>query len=362
MRRTAGQFRLTEKASCRWEMPSLEVICAKGIGLLGQLFCLGLVIALGFTVIVSWMILPPKSAKLAAGSIVHVSQGSTSSDIGDLLSRAAMIRSKQAFTLASRVLGLDQRLQAGDYRLSPGMDLLQIIRQLEAGRVTTVRVTIPEGLTIQAIAGRLAAAGLVDEERFLELVQDDRLIYGDNGPIQKPTPSLEGYLFPDTYFFVRNQPEEEIIKRMVHRFTQVAGRAVAESPVPKGFSLHEIVTLASIIEKEVMVKREAPLVSAVFWNRLKIGMPLQSDPTVHFVMEAPRKLYYSDLAMDSPYNTYKYRGLPPGPIASPGAGALRAALEPSDVDYLYFVAKGDGTHAFSRTFAQHRQARSRYGI
>lgn len=362
MRKIAGQFRPSFSGGNSFRVPDLKSIWTSSMGLLGRLLCVALVGVLGLAVLASWAVLPPKSAKLAAATIIHVSPGYTSSDIGELLQEAKIIRSKKAFVLASQILGLDERLQAGDYRLSPGMDLLQVIGQLEAGRVTTVRVTIPEGLTTQAIARRLAAAGLVDEERFLELVQDDRLIYGDNGPIQKPTPSLEGYLFPDTYFFVRNQPEEEIIKRMVHRFTQVAGQVTAESPVPEGFSLHEIVTLASIIEKEVMVTREAPLVSAVFWNRLKIGMPLQSDPTVHFVMDAPRKLYYSDLAMDSPYNTYRYRGLPPGPIASPGAAALVAALEPSDVDYLYFVAKGDGTHAFSRTFAQHRQARSRYGI
>ena len=202
----------------------------------------------------------------------------------------------------------------------------------------------------------------MNKERFLELVRDERLIYGDNGPIEKPTYDLEGYLFPDTYFFVRSQPEEEIIKRMVHRFSQVAEGILEDTPLPEGFSLHEMVTLASIIEKEVLVDREAPLVSAVFWNRLRIGMPLQSDPTVQFLMDRPRKLYYGDLAIDSPYNTYKYRGLPPGPIASPGTVSIRAALQPSDDDYLYFVAKGDGTHAFSKTFAQHRAARNRYGI
>jgi len=360
MQRTEGRFR--SGTVNYWRLPDLETVWSKGINTIGQLLCLGLVLCLGLALVASWAILPPKSAKLAAGSIVHIAPGSTSSDIAGLLSQADFIRSRRAFALASRFLGLDQRLQAGDYRLSPGMDLLEIMDQLEKGRVTTVRVTIPEGLTAEAIASRLAAVGLVNKERFLELVRDERLIYGDNGPIEKPTYDLEGYLFPDTYFFVRSQPEEEIIKRMVHRFSQVAEGILEDAPLPEGFSLHEMVTLASIIEKEVMVDREAPLVSAVFWNRLRIGMPLQSDPTVQFLMDRPRKLYYGDLAIDSPYNTYKYRGLPPGPIASPGTVSIRAALQPSDDDYLYFVAKGDGTHAFSKTFAQHRAARNRYGI
>jgi UPF0755 protein len=330
---------------------------------MGRLLCLGLILCLAFALVASRVILPPKNAKLAAASIIHISSGSTSRQIGDLLLEAGVIRSKTAFVLASRLLGLEQKLQAGDYRLSPGMNLLQVMQHLEAGKVATIRVTIPEGLTLEAIAQRLAALDLVDKDRFMVLARDDRLIYGDNSPIDKPTHSLEGYLFPDTYFFVRNQPEEEIIKRMVSRFTQMVGPVMQEANLPAGFTCHELITLASIIEKEVMVSREAPLVSAVFWNRLRIGMPLQSDPTVQFAMERPqKKLYYSDLALDSPYNTYKYRGLPPGPIASPGRSSIKAALEPAEVDYLYFVAKGDGTHAFSRTFQQHRAARTRYGI
>ncbi|NMB44960.1 MAG: endolytic transglycosylase MltG [Firmicutes bacterium] len=346
-----------------WQLPSLKAIWTRGMGILGRLLCIGLLLGFGLVLIASRAILPPANAKLAAASIIRVSPGSSSWDIGDMLSQAGVIRSKTAFAVASRLLGLEQRLQAGDYRLSPGMDLFEVMRHLEAGRVATVRVTIPEGLSLEAIADRLAAADIVDRDRFLTLVRDDRLIYGDNSPIDKPTASLEGYLFPDTYFFVRNQPEEEIIKRMVHRFTEMVDPVLEEVQLPADFSLHEIISLASIIEKEVMVSREAPLVSAVFWNRLRIGMPLQSDPTVQYAMERPqRKLYLSDLALDSPYNTYKYRGLPPGPIASPGLASIKAALQPAEVDYLYFVAKGDGTHAFSRTFQQHRAARRRYGM
>ena len=357
MSRLEGRFRpawMTAQTLTSFWQSSLQI--------LGRLFSLGLVLGLVAAVAASRVILPPENAKLAAASIIHISPGTPGRDIGELLSQEGIIRSPAAFNVAVRLLGLEQHLKAGYYRLSPGMDLLQVMEHLEAGQVSTVRVTIPEGLTLEAIADRLAAQGLVDRERFLTLARDDSLIYGDSPPIEKPTRSLEGYLFPDTYFFVRNQPEEEMIKRMVHRFIQVVEPLKETVPLPAGFSWHDIITLASIIEKEVMVSQEAPLVSAVFWNRLRIDMPLQSDPTVQFLLEAPRKLYYSDLATDSPYNTYKYKGLPPGPIASPGLTSIKAALEPAEVDYLYFVAKGDGTHAFSRTFQQHRQARARYGF
>ena len=340
----------------------LRLAWIRSLSLLSVVFGLALIAVLIVALVASFAILPPESAEFAIGTIINISAGASTGDIGYLLEEAGIIRDQRAFALTSRLLGLDQRLQAGDYLLSPGMDLLQVIDQLKSGRVTPIRVTIPEGLTAAAIAKRLSSSNLVDEERFLELVQDETLIYGSNSPIEKPIPGLEGYLFPDTYFFVRDLSEEDIIKHMVQRFTEVAEELTSAMSIPDGYTLHDIVTLSSIIEKEVMVKREAPLVSAVFWNRLNIGMPLQSDPTVHYVMGAARKLYYSDLEMDSPYNTYRYRGLPPGPIASPGKAALEAALDPSDVDYLYFVAKGDGTHAFSKTFAQHRQARSRYGI
>ncbi|NLY29361.1 MAG: endolytic transglycosylase MltG [Firmicutes bacterium] len=340
---------------------NLTGLWQSSLHILGRLFCIGLVLVLVGAVAASRAILPPENAKLAAASIIHISPGASGSDIAELLRQEGIIRSQRAFNAAVRLMGLEQSLKAGDYQLSPGMDLLKVMEHLEAGQVATVRVTIPEGLTLDAVADRLAAQGLVDKERFLTLARDDSLIYGDNPPIEKPTRSLEGYLFPDTYFFVRNQPEEEIIKRMVHRFVQVVEPLKETASLPAGFTWHDIVTLASIIEKEVMVAREAPIVSAVFWNRLRIDMPLQSDPTVQFILQESRKLYYSDLATDSPYNTYKYKGLPPGPIASPGLNSIKAALEPADVDYLYFVAKGDGTHAFSRTFQQHRQARARYG-
>lgn len=325
---------------------------------IGVLAIVGVVVGLAS----SYAILPAENGQLALDTVIHISPGSTSTDIGRLLEEEGMIRDARAFVTLSRVLGLDAHLQAGDYLLSPGMNLLEIVNRLREGRVVTERVTIREGMNLRQIAALLASKGLVDEERFLTLAQNDKLVYGDRCPIDKPIESLEGYLFPDTYIFVRGQSEEDIIKRMVNRFLEVAMPVLESYDGEIPYTPHELVSLASIIEKEAMVDRERPIISAVFHNRLKINMPLQSDPTVQYVMEKPRaKLYYSDLAIDSPYNTYKYKGLPPGPISSPGLASLQAAVNPADVDYLYFVARGDGTHVFSRTFAEHVRARRRVG-
>jgi UPF0755 protein len=194
----------------------------------------------------------------------------------------------------------------------------------------------------------------------LRLARDKKLVYGDSCPIDIPVDTLEGYLFPDTYRFAIGQKEEEIIKIMVNRCLEVA------SPLYEGYdgslSFHEVITLASIVEKEAIYDRERPVIAGVFLNRLRIGMRLQADPTVRYVVNEPRsRVLYRDLEVESPYNTYRYPGLPPGPIASPGVASIRAVIEPADVDYMYFVARGDGTHYFSRTFAEHVAARRRFG-
>lgn len=341
--------------SSRMWMRHLATLVIAVIGVIAIMGVIG-----GF--VSSHAILPAENGELAVDAIVHISPGSTSRDIGRLLEENDMIRDARIFVVLSRFLGLDDELQAGDYLLSPGMNLLEIVSRLREGRVVTEKVTIKEGMNLRQIASLLASKGLVDEERFLTLAQNDTLIYGEKCPLDKPTPSLEGYLYPDTYIFVRGQSEEEIIKRMVNRFVEVAVPVLQSYDGETAYTMHELVVLASIIEKEAMVNRERPIISGVFHNRLRINMPLQSDPTVQYLMDKPRaKLYYSDLAIDSPYNTYKYKGLPPGPISSPGLASLQAAVNPAEVDYLYFVARGDGTHVFSRTFAEHVRARRRVG-
>lgn len=317
-------------------------------------------VALAGGIIYGSLLLPVAGPQQADAVLFHVPAGSTAAEIGRLLEEAGLIRSGRHFELMNRVLGLDQRLQAGDYLLSSDMDLLAIARRLEAGQVHTVRVVIPEGLHLRQIADVLARNGLVDRERFLQLASDDALVYGRNSPIPKPVPSLEGYLFPDTYLLSPSMTEEQIIRHMVSRFLEVAAPVIAAHRAPLGLSLHEVVTLASIVEAEALYAREHPIIASVFLNRLRINMPLQADPTINYLFDEHRsRILYADLEIDSPYNTYRYSGLPPGPIGSPGLSAIRAVLEPAETDYLFFVARGDGTHVFTRTFAEHVRARQR---
>lgn len=310
------------------------------------------------------MLLPASPARHAVADVIRIPEGATARDIGMLLEEQGIIRRAEYFERFATLLGVQDKLKAGHYELSPGMNLLTVLAHLQRGEVATVRVTVPEGLNVREISALLADRGLVDRETFLELALHGRDVVADLLPFPLPIESLEGYLYPDTYFFPSYIGEEEIIRRMVVRFLQTAYPLIeeAERQGTARLSPHELVTLASIVEKEAMVDRERPLIAGVFYNRLAVGQRLQSDPTVQYVMARPRaRLYSQDLAIDSPYNTYRYGGLPPGPIASPGLRSIRAVLEPEDTPYMYFVARGDGTHVFSRTFQEHVQARRRLG-
>lgn len=326
---------------------------------------LGLVLfaaVIGSLVVVSYTFLPVSSAHSAVADVIRIPPGASTRQIGELLAQRGVLRSPHHFVLASRLLRLDGRLQAGDYELSPAMSIVAVLDRLSSGDIATVRVTIPEGSNARDVARILQQRGLADADRFLELVTQGRDLVADLVPFEIPIPSLEGYLFPDTYRFPLTIDEKEIIRRMVSRFVREAYPLIEAGRGRHQLSVHEITTLASIVEKEAMVDAERPKIAGVFFNRLARGQPLQSDPTVQYVMANPRpRLYHRDLAIDSPYNTYRYRGLPPGPIASPGLASVRAVLEPAETEYFYFVARGDGTHVFSRTFAEHVAARRRLG-
>lgn len=297
-----------------------------------------------------------------ADHLVHISPGMYARDVAELLASEGIVRDQYLFTLMLRLTRTDSQLQAGYYLLNPTMDAIEVIEQIRKGRSVTTQVTIPEGFELRQIASLLASHDLVDQERFLTLAQDASLVYGETLPLQLPIATLEGYLFPDTYRFVKGQSEEEIIRQMVARFLQVVPGAVEEQLADNDFTLHELVTLASIVEREIMVDRERAKVAAVYLNRLAINMPLQADPTVRYVMTEDRsRVLYRDLEIESPYNTYRNRGLPPGPIASPGLASILAVLNPAEVDYLFFVSRRDGTHVFTRTFNEHVRARRELG-
>ncbi|MDI7248772.1 MAG: endolytic transglycosylase MltG [Bacillota bacterium] len=299
----------------------------------------------------------------ASGATVRVviPAGSSVESIGEILYRSGLVRHPLVFRALVEWMGVSTRLRAGEYDLSPAMSLREIIRRLVKGEVVTYPFTVPEGFNVEQIADLLASLGLADRDRFLEAASRAEL-----APAPLPDPArvrypLEGYLFPDTYRVPRGTSEPELVSLMVRRFQQVWEGELARKAAAQGISVHEVVTLASIVEKETGVPEERPLVAGVFWNRLKRGMPLQADPTVLYALgkvgESPLR---RDLQVDSPYNTYLYAGLPPGPIANPGEASLRAVLEPAAIDYLYFVARGDGTHHFSRTLREHLEAVRRY--
>ncbi|MFS8570426.1 MAG: endolytic transglycosylase MltG [Thermaerobacter sp.] len=302
--------------------------------------------------------------------IVTLAEGSGAQQIARQLEDLGLIRSARAFRFYVRRENVAHRLRAGEYELSRAMSVPEIVTRLVRGEVITYRVTVPEGLTVAETLEIAAATGFFDAaelRRAVAAAAAEWPYLPEGVELQEP---LEGYLFPDTYVFTRTTTEEHLIAGMLAGFERVLERVLGEQGQQRleelGMTVHEIVTLASIIEREARVAEERPLISAVYHNRLRLGMKLDADPTVLYALgRTEGRLLYEDLEVDSPYNTYRYPGLPPGPIASPGAASLEAALYPADVDYLYFVAVGDGSgrHVFARTYEEHlrnvRQYRSR---
>ncbi|HSB81268.1 MAG TPA: endolytic transglycosylase MltG [Candidatus Methylomirabilis sp.] len=289
--------------------------------------------------------------------IVYIKPKTSVQEIAQLLQEAGVIRTPWVFLALAYLQGSLTRLQAGEYEFTSNMSLLEILHRLETGRILTHQVTVPEGFTALDIAQLLASEQLADADRFMALVKDPTFAER----LGLSVPSLEGYLFPDTYRLSRGMPEEEIIRTMVSRFREVLPSDLEAQAERLNLDAHGVITLASLIEKEAKLNSERPLVAGVFYNRLKRNMPLQSDPTaIYGAADSRRRITAIDLQRKTPYNTYLKAGLPPGPIANPGLASIRAALNPARVDYLYFVAKNDGSHFFSRTFEQHVEAVRNY--
>lgn len=285
-----------------------------------------------------------------------VRDGERFSSIADRLAEAGLIRSPLLFRVRARVAGIDRAIQPGLYRLRGGEPIEELLHALATG-VEQTTVTIPEGRTLHEIAEALAARGLGTADAFLCLADDPAFLLAAG----VPGPHLEGYLFPDTYKFNPGASAEEVLSTMVRRFHEQFGAEHHRRAADRGLTVDQVVTLASIVEKETGAATERPLIAGVFDNRLRRGMPLQSDPTVIYGLPAfSGDLTRADLASPSPYNTYVHAGLPPGPIANPGLAALEAVLAPTASPYLYFVARNDGTHAFSATLAEHNRAVDRY--
>ncbi|MBI2875357.1 MAG: endolytic transglycosylase MltG [Candidatus Tectomicrobia bacterium] len=286
--------------------------------------------------------------------VVVIPKGLGACQVASLLEERGLIRRASTFYLLALLKGKQGHLSAGEYRLSPGMTPAEILETLSQGKVLLHSVTLPEGITVQDVARLLEGRGLARSARILALSQD-RGVLASWG-IQAD--SLEGYLFPETYYFPRGVPETEILRTMVRTFARRFSPADGERARQLGLSWHQAVTLASLIEKEAKEPAERSLISAVYHNRLKQGMRLQCDPTVIYALgeRFVGNLTRQDLTMDSPYNTYLYPGLPPGPICNPGKESLRAALYPAQTDALYFVSRNNGWHQFSTTLEEHNRA------
>lgn len=308
------------------------------------------------------LLCPVKPLDITGTVSVIVPKNASSSSVAHILYDKGLIKSPLVFILYTRFKGVDQQIKAGQYELSFSYSLQKIINQLKQGALTNPRVTVPEGYTVEQIADLLCSKGLIDRNNFLQEVKSGSFQYDFIENLDNASYSLEGYLFPDTYYLNISVPEHDIIDLMLSRFEEkIKSLNYKERAARMKFTLHEAVTIASIIEKEARVENERPIIASVIENRLRKGMPLQIDATVQYALgDQKPKLYYKDLEINSPYNTYKINGLPPGPIASPGEASLLAVINPAQTEYLYYVAKPDGAHAFARTLDEHNSNKLKY--
>jgi peptidoglycan lytic transglycosylase G len=310
-------------------------------------------------VVVGHQVLTPADALETGPLLVEIPAHDGVLAIAARLYGAGVIRSRVGFVLLAVVRGSARQLKAGEYELARGASTFDVLTLMESGRVKQHVVLHPEGATVAELARVLESERLATGAAVTRLASDRAFL----ATLTIEGPSLEGYLFPDTYQFVRGMTTEEILTRMVQRLRTKLGPDLAARAQARGLSVHRLLTLASIIEREAAERDEMRAISAVFWNRLKLDMPLQADPTVQYATGKERRaLTRADLRIEHPFNTYVRPGLPPGPIASPGLAAIEAALDPAPVKYLYFVARDDHRHYFSATLGEHNAAVARYRL
>ena len=296
-------------------------------------------------------------------TILDIAEGASLSEVAEQLHRQQLIKSDWTFVWMGRLSGSERKIISGEYEFYGGMAPSTILGKILKGEVIQYTVTIPEGFSVSQIADLLHGQRLADREEFLRCSRDPAFIQTLSLPVDDRVESLEGYLFPDTYRFARRVAPDRLIATMVSRFKQAVTEAHRRQATALGLSMHEVVTLASVIEKETARSDERTLISGVFHNRLRKQMPLQSDPTVIYALhEFDGNLRKTDLSIESPYNTYKVTGLPPGPIANPGSAAIHAVLYPEPTEYLYFVSRNDGSHEFSTTLVEHNRAVKKYQL
>ena len=294
---------------------------------------------------------------LAAPIRIDVAAGEPFRTTATKLEEAGLVPSARALVLWARLEAIDRQIQQGAYQFSNPLTPIALVEKMRSGEAMIIHVLLPEGATARDLALTLEHDGFGPAPTFLALARDGAFARS----LGVPADGLEGYLYPDTYFFSPLDSAQKILGMFVARFHQVFTPDLEAEAWKAGFTVHQIVTLASVIEKETGREEERPLVSAVFRNRLRRGMPLQADPTVIYGIENfDGNLTRRDLETPTPYNTYTAPGLPAGPIGNPGRSALLAALRPADVPYLYFVARDDGSHEFNSSLAEHNRAVNRY--
>jgi UPF0755 protein len=297
----------------------------------------------------------PYKGYAGAEQFVEIPQGSGPAAMGRALAEAGVVSSAASFRTAVWLERAGRRLQAGEYRFDAPISPREVVRKIARGDVYLRPITFREGLNIRQMAAVFEEREFGPAKAFIKATSNADIIKG----LDPAARDLEGYLFPDTYTLPRRTSAEQLVSRMVTRFEQSLTPEIRAQAAQRGLTIRELVTLASIVEKETGKAEERPLVAAVYSNRLKIGMGLQCDPTVIYALERAGKyvgnLTREGLKFDSPYNTYRYAGLPPGPIAAPGKASLEAAANPAEVPYLYFVSRNDGSHAFAATLDEHNR-------
>lgn len=302
--------------------------------------------------------------RAAPETSVELLPGDTAIQIASRLEAAGTIDSTHRWTTLVQLMGWEESLEVGRYSFEAELTSFEIARRIHTGERTPLRVTFPEGLRLEQIGEQLEAEGVVSEADFRAALARPENTVGTLAASRPPGAGLEGYLFAGTYDFPLAADADEIVRLMAQRFDSVVTPYLFILNSESGPTLHELIIVASIIEREAAVDEERPIIAAVLWNRIELGMPLQADPTVQYAIAADpanvaaygwwkRELALADLRYDSAWNTYVSAALPPTPICAPGEASLRAAASPADVGYLYFVARGDGTHAFAETLAEH---------
>jgi UPF0755 protein len=322
------------------------------------LLCLGLLLLFLFFALFWFLFVPPSGTTLT--KTVFIKKGSPLKRVSEVLEQEGIIRNRHFFVLLTAILGKKTKIRAGEYDFHTQMLPLEVLDALVRGQAKQHLVTIPEGYTLSQIAQLLEDLNLVEKKGFFQKASSPAFI-NVLGLSELAGTTLEGYLFPDTYHVFREMDPEEVIQMMVHQFKKVFGPDLVHRASELGISEKEAVILASIIEKETSLPEEKPLISAVFHNRLKRNIPLQSDPTVIYgIKNFDGNLTKEHLLRRTPYNTYLIVGLPPTPICNPGKESLLAALHPAPVPYLYFVSRNDGSHYFSSEIEEHNRAVWKY--